>query len=63
MGTGLVLCLKNLDRDDGVQMFFKEHGRTGSKGSQSSFLSRKKSSQAQKRPETKIRSEPQIQMG
>ena len=43
-------------RDDGVQMFFKEHGRTGSKDSQSSFLSRKRPSQAQKRPETKVRS-------
>jgi serine/arginine repetitive matrix protein 2 len=44
-------------RDEGVQLFFKEHGRTGSKDSQSSFLSRKKATptSAQKRPETKVR--------
>lgn len=43
-------------RDEGVQVFFKEHGRTGSKDSQSSsFLSRKKATQASsKRPETKV---------
>jgi hypothetical protein len=41
-------------RDEGMQVFFKEHGRTGSKDSQSSFLSRKKSTQASKRPETKV---------
>jgi hypothetical protein len=43
-------------RDEGVQVFFKEHGRTGSKDSQSSFLSRKKATQASsKRPETKVK--------
>jgi serine/arginine repetitive matrix protein 2 len=45
-------------RDEGVQVFFKEHGRTGSKDSQSSFLSRKsrkKATQGEKRPETKVR--------
>ena len=42
-------------RDEGVQLFFKEHGRTGSKDSQSSFLSRKKPTLAQKRPDTKVR--------
>ena len=41
-------------RDEGVQVFFKEHGRTGSKDSQSSFLSRKKATQAAKRPDTKV---------
>jgi len=42
-------------RDEGVQLFFKDHGRTGSKDSQSSFLSRKKATLAQKRPDTKVR--------
>jgi hypothetical protein len=43
-------------RDEGVQAFFKEHGRTGSKDSQSSFLSRKKATQASsKRPDTKVK--------
>jgi len=43
-------------RDEGVQVFFREHGRTGSKDSQSSFLSRKKATQASsKRPDTKVK--------
>jgi serine/arginine repetitive matrix protein 2 len=44
-------------RDEGVQVFFREHGRTGSKDSQSSFLSRKsrKATQGEKRPDTKVR--------
>jgi serine/arginine repetitive matrix protein 2 len=50
-------------RDEGMQVFFKEHGRTGSKDSQSSFLSRKKSTQASKRPDTKVSWDLQIQMG
>lgn len=37
--------------EGGVQVFFKEHTRTGSKGSTGSFVSRKKSG---KRPETKV---------
>ena len=41
--------------DEGVQV--KEHGRTGSKDSQSSFLSRKKATQAAKRPDTKVKSD------
>ena len=45
-------------RDEGMQVFFKEHGRKGSKDSQSSFLSRSRkkvsTTQAQKRPETKV---------
>jgi serine/arginine repetitive matrix protein 2 len=52
-------------RDEGVQVFFKEHGRTGSKDSQSSFLSRKKATtttQGPKRPETKVRRIFKIQM-
>ncbi|KAF7968557.1 hypothetical protein HWV62_30089 [Athelia sp. TMB] len=39
---------------NGVQVLFKEHNRTGSKGSTSSFLSRKKSNTGKNRPETKI---------
>ncbi|KAI0259943.1 hypothetical protein BC834DRAFT_590323 [Gloeopeniophorella convolvens] len=41
-------------RDEGVQVFFKEHNRTGSKDSQASFLSRRKTLQNPKRPETKV---------
>jgi hypothetical protein len=44
----------SLRDNDGVQVFFKEHGRTGSKDSQASFLSRKKTPQGPKRPETKV---------
>lgn len=52
-------------RDEGVQVFFKEHGRTGSKDSQSSsFLSRKKATQASsKRPETKVKLGIQMDQG
>jgi hypothetical protein len=38
----------------GVQVFFKEHGRTGSKRSTASFLSRKRSL-GKPRPETKVK--------
>ncbi|KAG6885134.1 hypothetical protein C0993_005600 [Termitomyces sp. T159_Od127] len=38
---------------DGLQVFVKEHGRSGSRGSTSSFLSRKRS-QGKARPETKV---------
>jgi serine/arginine repetitive matrix protein 2 len=44
--------------NDGMQVFFKEHGRTGSKDSQTSFLSRKKATQGPKRPETKVSEKP-----
>lgn len=51
-------------RDEGVQVFFKEHGRTGSKDSQSSFLSRKKATQASsKRPDTKVFFSSSAQIG
>jgi hypothetical protein len=50
-------------RDEGVQVFFKEHGRTGSKDSQSSFLSRKKATQAAKRPDTKVFFSSSAQIG
>ena len=38
---------------EGVQILFKEHTRAGSKGSNSSFLGRKKSL-GKNRPETKV---------
>ena len=45
----------SLRDNEGVQVFFKEHGRKGSKDSQASFLSRKKpTTQGSKRPETKV---------
>ena len=41
--------------DEGVQVYFKEHARKGSKDSASSFLSRRKTQQEpSKRPETKV---------
>ncbi|TFY79300.1 hypothetical protein EWM64_g4710 [Hericium alpestre] len=42
--------------NDGVQVFFKDHGRKTSKDSNASYLSRRKTyqSQAPKRPETKV---------
>ncbi|KAG6841685.1 hypothetical protein C0991_008323 [Blastosporella zonata] len=40
---------------DGVQVFVKEHGRSGSRGSTSSFISRKRNqTQGKPRPETKV---------
>lgn len=39
---------------EGAQVLFKEHARTSSKGSSSSFLSRKKSPTGKNRPETKV---------
>jgi hypothetical protein len=42
------------DNTEGLQVFVKEHGRSTSKGSGSSFLSRKKPSQSKNRPETKV---------
>ena len=41
-------------RREGVQLLFKEHGRTGSKGSNSSGVSSLKASQGNLRPETKV---------
>lgn len=40
--------------NDGVQLHFKEHARSGSKGSTSSFMSSKKQGVVN-RPETKVR--------
>ncbi|KAG2157400.1 hypothetical protein DEU56DRAFT_764445 [Suillus clintonianus] len=42
------------ENTEGLQVFVKEHGRSTSKGSSSSFLSRKKPSQNKNRPETKV---------
>ncbi|KAH7910643.1 hypothetical protein BJ138DRAFT_1173017 [Hygrophoropsis aurantiaca] len=42
------------ENGEGLQVFVKDHGRSSSKGSNSSFLSRKKSSQGKNRPETKV---------
>lgn len=42
------------DNPEGLQVFVKEHGKSTSKGSSSSFLSRKKPSQSKSRPETKV---------
>ena len=40
--------------NDGLQSFLKEHTRSGSKGSVSSFASKKKTQQGKVRPETKV---------
>lgn len=39
---------------EALQVFVKEHGRSASKGSTSSFVSRKKTGQGKSRPETKV---------
>ena len=43
--------------NDGVQLHFKDHARSGSKGSMSSFMSSKKQGMGN-RPETKVRRLP-----
>lgn len=53
----------SLRDNEGVQVFFKEHGRKGSKDSQASFLSRKKPTQGAKRPETKVFFSSSAQIG
>ncbi|KAI0253857.1 hypothetical protein BJV78DRAFT_134414 [Lactifluus subvellereus] len=53
----------SLRDNEGVQVFFKEHGRTGSKDSQASFLSRRKTPQGPKRPETKVFFSSSTQIG
>jgi hypothetical protein len=54
----------SLRDNEGVQVFFKEHGRKGSKDSQASFLSRnKKTAQGAKRPETKVFFSSSAQIG
>ncbi|OAX39192.1 hypothetical protein K503DRAFT_856203 [Rhizopogon vinicolor AM-OR11-026] len=42
------------ENPEGLQVFVKEHGRSASKSSNSSFLSRKKPSQNRTRPDTKV---------
>ncbi|EIN07813.1 hypothetical protein PUNSTDRAFT_45295 [Punctularia strigosozonata HHB-11173 SS5] len=42
------------DSSEGVQLFFKEHARTGSKDSNASYLSRKSKKGPANRPETKV---------
>jgi hypothetical protein len=41
--------------NDGVQVFFKEHSRKVSKDSGDSYVSRRKTQQSPKRPETKVK--------
>ncbi|KAH9063722.1 hypothetical protein EDB83DRAFT_2519878 [Lactarius deliciosus] len=53
----------SLRDNEGVQVFFKEHGRKGSKDSQASFVSRKKPAQGPKRPETKVFFSSSAQIG
>ncbi|THH16460.1 hypothetical protein EW146_g4182 [Bondarzewia mesenterica] len=48
---------------EGVQLFFKEHGRKTSKDSNSSLLSRRKTAQGPKRPETKVFFSSSAQIG
>lgn len=43
------------DNSSSMQVFVKEHGRSSSKGSQASFMSRKKLNGGKSRPETKVR--------
>ncbi|KIJ68939.1 hypothetical protein HYDPIDRAFT_105474 [Hydnomerulius pinastri MD-312] len=51
------------ENGDGLQIFVKEHARSTSKGSNSSFLSRKKTSQSKNRPETKVFYSSSTQIG
>ncbi|KAI0035965.1 hypothetical protein K488DRAFT_42210 [Vararia minispora EC-137] len=54
----------SLGGDDGVQVFYKEHGRKSSKDSTNSFLSRRKTQQLQTmRPETKVFYSSSAQIG
>lgn len=40
--------------NEGLQAFMREHSRSGSKGSVSSFVSKKKPQQGKNRPETNV---------
>ncbi|KAF5391275.1 hypothetical protein D9757_001961 [Collybiopsis confluens] len=44
----------DFENEEGVQVFVKDHTRSGSKGSNASILSRKKLTQPKNRPETKV---------
>lgn len=48
---------------EAVQVFVKDHGRSASKGSNSSFVSRKKTGQGKSRPETKVFYSSSAQIG
>ncbi|EEB89099.1 hypothetical protein MPER_12849, partial [Moniliophthora perniciosa FA553] len=52
--TGRASFDSGYDNDENVQVYIKEHSRTGSKGSASSFFSRKKSMYGKSRPETRV---------
>ncbi|THU90683.1 hypothetical protein K435DRAFT_726332 [Dendrothele bispora CBS 962.96] len=52
--TGRTSFASDYDNDEGVQVFVKDHTRSGSKGSNSSFISRKKIIQGKSRPETQV---------
>ncbi|KAI0071815.1 hypothetical protein K474DRAFT_1686903 [Panus rudis PR-1116 ss-1] len=53
----------SLRDNDGVQVFFKEHGRKSSKGSNISFMSKKKLSRQGPRPETQVYHVPPSDIG
>ncbi|KAK1232267.1 hypothetical protein PQX77_004641 [Marasmius sp. AFHP31] len=67
MYTGRTSFASEYDNDDSVQLFFKEHQRTGSQGSGNSFFSRRKSVKGkgggQARPETKVFFSSSAQIG
>jgi len=54
--TGRTSFASDYDNEEGVQVFVKDHTRSGSKGSNSSFISRKKIIQSKSRPETQVSS-------
>ncbi|KAL0071466.1 hypothetical protein AAF712_001323 [Marasmius tenuissimus] len=65
--TGRTSFASEYDNDDSVQLYFKEHQRTGSQGSTNSFFSRRKSVKGkgggQARPETKVFFSSSAQIG
>ncbi|KAG7092396.1 hypothetical protein E1B28_008753 [Marasmius oreades] len=65
--TGRTSFASDYDNDEGVQLFFKEHARSGSKGSASSFISRRKSVKGNGgnavRPDTKVFFSSSAQIG
>ncbi|KAJ3856327.1 hypothetical protein EV368DRAFT_78835 [Lentinula lateritia] len=61
--TGRTSFQSDYDNDEGVQVFVKDHTRTGSKGSNSSYLSRRKIVQGKNRPETKVYYTSSAQIG
>ncbi|KAJ3757176.1 hypothetical protein EV360DRAFT_46599 [Lentinula raphanica] len=61
--TGRTSFQSDYDNDEGVQVFVKDHTRTGSKGSTSSYVSRRKIVQGKNRPETKVYYTSSAQIG